>query len=54
MIQLVASVADPYREGTTPLPVGLFVDAVITGGVQPNIVRLPRVAMVSPLSLIHI
>ncbi len=48
MIQLVASVADPYREGTTPLPVGLFVDAVITGGVQPNIVRLPRVAMVSP------
>lgn len=48
MIQLVASVADPYRAGTTPLPVGLFVDAVITGGVQPNIVRLPRVAMVSP------
>ena len=48
MIQLVASVADPYRAGTTPLPVGLFVDAVITGGVQPNIVRLPRGAMVSP------
>ena len=48
MIQLVASVADPYRAGTTPLPVGLFVDAVITGGVQPNIVKLPRVAMVSP------
>ena len=48
MIQLVASVADPYREGTTPLPVGLLVDAVITGGVQPNIVKLPRVAMVSP------
>ena len=48
MIQLVASVADPYREGTTALPVGLFVDAVITGGVQPNIVRLPRVAMASP------
>ena len=48
MIQLVASVADPYREGRTPLPVGLFVDAVITGGVQPNIVKLPRVAMVSP------
>ena len=47
MIQLVASVADPYRAGTTPLPVGLFVDAVITGGVQPNIVRLPRGAMVS-------
>ena len=48
MIQLVASVAEPYRVDTTPLPVGLFVDAVITGGVQPNIVRLPRVAMVSP------
>ena len=48
MIQLVASVAEPYRLDTTPLPVGLFVDAVITGGVQPNIVRLPRVAMVSP------
>jgi len=48
MIQLVASIADPYRAGTTPLPVGLFVDAVITGGVQPNIVRLPRGAMVSP------
>ena len=48
MIRLVASVADPYRAGTTPLPVGLFVDAVITGGVQPNIVRLPRAAMVSP------
>ena len=47
MIRLVASVADPYRAGTTPLPVGLFVDAVITGGVQPNIVRLPRAAMVS-------
>ncbi len=48
MIQLVASVAEPYRVDTTPLPVGLFVDAIITGGVQPNIVRLPRVAMVPP------
>ena len=47
MIQLVARVADPYG-GDTPLAVGLFVDAEISGAVQPNVVRLPRAALISP------
>ena len=49
MINVVARVDDPYgRDATThetPLPVGLFVDATISGREVPNTFALPRAAV---------
>ena len=49
MINVVARIDDPYgRTGAadrTPLPVGLYVDAAITGREIPNAFALPRAAV---------
>jgi len=44
----IAQVRDPYgyREGTPPLAVGLFVQAEIEGRERPDVVGLPRTALV--------
>ena len=44
----IAQVKDPYgyREGAPPLAVGLFVQAEIEGRERPNVVGLPRTALV--------
>lgn len=50
MLTLVAQVRDPYSRGrastaTAPLPVGLFVDATITGRAVEGVTVLPRIAL---------
>ncbi len=44
-VGLVARVADPFRPGRTPLPVGLFVTARIQGKPLRGVVPLPREAL---------
>ena len=47
MVHVVARFANPYntQEGSAPLAVGLFVDAIIHGKINTNVTVLPRSAL---------
>jgi RND family efflux transporter MFP subunit len=52
----VAGIRDPYRlEGDgEPLPMGTFVSAAIQGGVEGEVIRVPRVALRGPNELVFV